>query len=43
MIIREIRMEDRDGLLELYTHLHDKGIPDIVNIVLLWKNMIVYF
>ena len=41
MIIREIRMDDRDGLLELYTHLHDKGIPDIdEKLVSLWKRIV---
>ena len=28
MVIREINIEDRDGLLELYTHLHEDSIPE---------------
>ena len=41
MIIREIRMEDRDGLLELYTHLHEDGIPTVdEKLVSLWKRIV---
>ena len=28
MIIREIRENELDDLLELYTHLHENGIPE---------------
>ena len=27
MLIREIQTDDLNQLLELYTHLHEKGIP----------------
>ncbi len=41
MIIREIRMEDRDGLFELYTHLHDMGMPDIdEKLASLWERIV---
>ena len=41
MIIREIRMEDRDGLLELYTHLHEDGIPTVdEKLASLWKRIV---
>ena len=41
MVIREINIEDRDGLLELYTHLHEDGIPAVdEKLDALWKRIV---
>ena len=41
MVIREINIEDRDGLLELYTHLHEDGIPEAnEKLAVLWKRIV---
>lgn len=40
-MIREIRPEDFDGLMELYTQLHDNPIPDkTAEIMKLWKSIL---
>ena len=41
MVIREINIDDRDGLLELYTHLHEDGIPAVdEKLDALWKRIV---
>ena len=41
MVIREINIDDRDGLLELYTHLHEDGIPAVdEKLEALWKQIV---
>ena len=41
MVIREISIEDRNGLLELYTHLHEDGIPAVdEKLDALWKRIV---
>ena len=41
MVIREINIDDRDGLLELYTHLHEDGIPAVdEKLDALWKQIV---
>ncbi len=41
MIIREAEYPDLRGLLELYTHLHEKSVPDIDSKVLaLWDKIL---
>ena len=41
MVIREININDRDGLLELYTHLHEDGIPAVdEKLDALWKRIV---
>ncbi len=41
MVIREINVDDRDGLLELYTHLHEDGIPAVdEKLDALWKRIV---
>lgn len=40
-MIREIRPEDFDGLMELYTQLHDNPIPDkTAEIMKLWESIL---
>ncbi len=41
MMIREIEQNDRDALLELYTHLHEDGIPTVdERLDALWKRIV---
>ena len=41
MVIREINIDDRDGLLELYTHLHEDDIPAVdEKLDALWKQIV---
>lgn len=40
-MIREIREEDLEGLLELYTHLHEKEVPEIDDkVTTIWKTIL---
>lgn len=40
-MIREIRPEDFDGLMELYTQLHDNPIPDkTAEVMMLWESIL---
>lgn len=40
-MIREIRRDDLDGLLELYTHLHDNPVPQkIAELSALWDEIL---
>ena len=41
MVIREINIDDRDGLMELYTHLHEDGLPKAdEKLDALWKRIV---
>lgn len=41
MIVREARYDDLRGLLELYTHLHEKMVPAVDEIVTdVWKKIL---
>lgn len=41
MIVREARCDDLQGLLELYTHLHEKSVPVVDETVTgVWEKML---
>lgn len=40
-VIREIRSDDFDGLMELYTQLHDNPVPDkTAEVMTLWESIL---